>query len=58
MKIRTCLTVVVMSFLVTVISSTARAELPENYLKRWDDPAVQEAYRRRHRDEPKRAMPC
>jgi len=41
MKIRTFLTTAVMFPLLAAICTTARAELPENYLKRWDDPAVQ-----------------
>ena len=41
MKIRTFLTTAVTIPFLAAICTTARAELPENYLKRWDDPAVQ-----------------
>ena len=38
MKFRTAL---IMTALFTLTAGAARAGLPENYLKRWDDPAVQ-----------------
>ena len=41
MRVTTCL--IALAALATLVSvcSPAQAELPENYLKRWDDPAVQ-----------------
>ena len=41
MKIPACFAAAVVCASCVSVSSPAAAELPENYLKRWDDPAVQ-----------------
>ncbi len=41
MKIRTCFSSAVASAILLALGLPAGAELPDNYLQRWDDPAVQ-----------------
>ena len=41
MNVRTCLFFATALGAVVAVSGTADAGLPENYLKRWDDPAIQ-----------------
>ena len=41
MHVRTCWTVAVVAAAIVSVDRPASAELPQNYLKRWDDPAVQ-----------------
>lgn len=41
MNVRTCLIMAAILAAVVAVGRPADAELPENYLKRWDDPAVQ-----------------